>query len=559
MKRRIQFFLVFAFLMGVMNGVFAQNYLDIPPDPNFSKDYLNSIIFGDTTATGGRFPDRVYRLEIGGIYYFNNTIKTDGWDLKIVADGTATPEFSKAIILLGKNDQGQKPARFGEVDGDVLFKNIYFAGVTDDDKQLNDLVRVFKDDAIMEMENCYVEWVKLHVFRSFGTNATLHIKDSYFNNISGTGGPFNGKVANFDDNPVNEITMQNNTMINIQGIMFKIRFNTVNKFVFDHNTVVNTIKWPFHFEYWTDGEITNNIFFNASSYGENAIDASNQDLGQQQFGIVNLFDVPDSLLAQAGLADSSERKMVVKNNQFFFDQDVKDYIATWFAVDSASGGLVVEEPWMNPRTQSWFDDDAAYPLLDGEDPIIEDVGFVEYPTADSMIVKMDQWRTDGLKTTWFWVDDDGDKVGNATDRPYDLTYSTSSVSYTAAEGGFPLGDLNWYPDKKAEWEDFISGFESEPSTQVPANFELSQNYPNPFNPTTEIEFRLRKAGQVKLAVYNTLGQKVVTLVDAKRTAGTYSVKWDGRNDNGNPVTTGIYFYKLELGANSITKKMLLAK
>ena len=554
MRKSLLILTAAALLLGVAGGVLAQNYLDVPPDPNFAKDYLNSVIYGDTTDTGERIPDRVYRLQVGGIYYFNNIIKTDGWDLKIVAEGEGTPQFSKAIILTGRNDQGKQPARFADVHGDVLFKNLYFSCISDNEKQVNDLVRVYKDDAVITMENCFVEWLKLHVFRIYSSNTSLYIRDSYFRNITVIGGPFNGKIANFEDNPVKEVVLENNTIANVQGITFKMRFNTVEHFKFNHNTVVNTLKWPFHFEYWTNGEVTNNIFFNAAAYGENRVDASNQDQEGLMFGMINLYTVPDSLLAQVGMSSQGERKMEVRNNVFYFDQDVKDYIAKWWASDS-----VREEPWMNERTQSWFDDDENYPYLNGEAPIIEDVQFAEYPTADSMIKKMDQWRTDGQKTTWFWVDDDGDKVSNPTDRPHDLSYSTGSTAYTASDGGFPLGDLNWFPEKKAEWEEWMTGVARKKAGNAPVDFALAQNYPNPFNPETTIEYTLKSAGKATLTIYNTLGQEVRRLVDKKQAAGVYEVQWDATNNNGEQLPSGIYYYKLKVDEQSLVGKMALMR
>ncbi len=69
MKQKILTFFVVTLLLGSLNISLGQSYLDVPPDPNFSKDYLNNIIYGDTTADGQRKAlDRVYRLEIGGIY-----------------------------------------------------------------------------------------------------------------------------------------------------------------------------------------------------------------------------------------------------------------------------------------------------------------------------------------------------------------------------------------------------------------------------------------------------------------------------------------------------------
>jgi hypothetical protein len=94
---------------------------------------------------------------------------------------------------------------------------------------------------------------------------------------------------------------------------------------------------------------------------------------------------------------------------------------------------------------------------------------------------------------------------------------------------------------------------------VPDQFELLQNYPNPFNPTTEISYNIESSAQVSLEVYNILGQKVKTLVNEKQDAGNYSVVWDSRDDNGDFVASGVYFYRLNAGDFTASKKMLLMK
>ncbi|MBN2088262.1 T9SS type A sorting domain-containing protein, partial [candidate division KSB1 bacterium] len=97
------------------------------------------------------------------------------------------------------------------------------------------------------------------------------------------------------------------------------------------------------------------------------------------------------------------------------------------------------------------------------------------------------------------------------------------------------------------------------TTTIPEAFVLSQNYPNPFNPTTEIVYALPKDVTVSLTIYNTLGHKIATLVNEKQAAGTYRTMWDGRDEFGKNVATGIYFYHLQAGDFSTTMKMLLVK
>ena len=80
---------------------------------------------------------------------------------------------------------------------------------------------------------------------------------------------------------------------------------------------------------------------------------------------------------------------------------------------------------------------------------------------------------------------------------------------------------------------------------APVQFLLDQNYPNPFNPTTTIKFALPKDASVSLKVYNLLGQEIATLVNENKPAGFYNMQWNGRNQYGNTVATGVYFYRIE--------------
>ena len=96
-------------------------------------------------------------------------------------------------------------------------------------------------------------------------------------------------------------------------------------------------------------------------------------------------------------------------------------------------------------------------------------------------------------------------------------------------------------------------------TQVPTSYALNQNYPNPFNPSTEVSFALKADGNVRLSVYNVLGQQVRTLVDEWMPAGNHSVTWDGRSNDGSPAASGIYFYRIQANDFVDTRKMTLLK
>lgn len=97
------------------------------------------------------------------------------------------------------------------------------------------------------------------------------------------------------------------------------------------------------------------------------------------------------------------------------------------------------------------------------------------------------------------------------------------------------------------------------SPSLPETYTLGQNTPNPFNPNTSIEFALPRSGQVKVEVFNILGQKVRTLVDENLKAGFKRVDWDGTDDGGQSVASGIYLYRMTANDFSETKKMVLMK
>ncbi|MGD1048947.1 MAG: FlgD immunoglobulin-like domain containing protein [Candidatus Krumholzibacteriaceae bacterium] len=97
------------------------------------------------------------------------------------------------------------------------------------------------------------------------------------------------------------------------------------------------------------------------------------------------------------------------------------------------------------------------------------------------------------------------------------------------------------------------------STGTPRAYRLAQNFPNPFNPSTTIQYDMKEKGLVTLKIYNVAGALVRTLVDEVKNAGTYSLAWDGRNNAGTAVASGIYFYKMETKGFSATKKMVILR
>ncbi len=115
-------------------------------------------------------------------------------------------------------------------------------------------------------------------------------------------------------------------------------------------------------------------------------------------------------------------------------------------------------------------------------------------------------------------------------------------------GWTALYDLGYLGDNPTSVEEKLA------SPEVPNSFSLAQNHPNPFNPSTAINFNIAQQSNVRLSVYNMLGQKVATLVDGPRQVGQYTVTWDASS-----FGTGVYVYRLETGGQSFVKRMTLIK
>jgi hypothetical protein len=106
----------------------------------------------------------------------------------------------------------------------------------------------------------------------------------------------------------------------------------------------------------------------------------------------------------------------------------------------------------------------------------------------------------------------------------------------------------------------VSGEGSSPEIpNLPLITELYSAFPNPFNPATNLLYSLKEDGLVRLEIYNQKGQKVKSFDSYHDKAGVYKQAWDGRDWQGNPVASGVYFYKLICGSYSATKKMILLK
>ncbi|GEM_PF-1563428 len=206
--------------------------------------------------------------------------------------------------------------------------------------------------------------------------------------------------------------------------------------------------------------------------------------------------------------------------------------------DPVSNTWATKAPMLTPRS------DLAAAVIDGKLYVVG--GFSAESTTGSELEVYDpisdQWSTLSLMST--------PRGGLAASALGGKLYTTGG---TFLPGDTPHATLEQYTISAV-----VSVTDDYP-TNAPNVFTLYPNFPNPFNPVTEIRFQLPRASHVDLTIYNTTGQVVRRLSSQSYTAGDHAIKWDGRNQSGHSVSSGVYLYELQTGAFRQVKKMSLLR
>ncbi len=168
-----------------------------------------------------------------------------------------------------------------------------------------------------------------------------------------------------------------------------------------------------------------------------------------------------------------------------------------------------------------------------------------YPHFLSEYLNFEDLGRNAVYASWVYDNPGFDTDGDGYRGKY-FTCDSDTIYYT--------GDA--VPDWNA---DALTDLDGPRPGPLPAKYQLYQNSPNPFNPTTTISFELPRREEVALTIYNIMGQLVRKMDIGTKPAGRYSVVWDGNNSAGQPVASGIYFYRIDAGSFTASKKMVLLK
>jgi len=553
---------LFFLLGGAVHDVQAQRTITI--EPGFGT--INDAIMGDTTATGERVDANTVYVLRGGLsvedrYYLNGSILTTNYHLQVQAEeGSTVPPVLQVLT----DETGVSAGTFIEAEGDVTLRGLYMLGMDDLDAPRSQHVIMNGDDKHLVVDDCFIDYNRFIVFRFNGENGNLRLTNSHIRNVLTTNNPGNGKVVDGRGTNLESVYVENNTFEGVSGEFTRLSGGLMRNLFFHHNTVYNMhafVRDDFRENSGkvVEARIANNLFINTGWVGDTLNTAnppSNWEVGIFAF---------DSLSVVPELTEE-DRDIHISRNNFFWEPELMDFFNSGFTAtcEICSGGTVKQYPIFSPRGQLFVDDG----LIRFDNAIEEDPEFGLTSGVSGFIDWVEGYWTEpaNVSATMVYFDPDGtNSTEDITDWPVtdDFTYPTTKASFTAGSGGFPLGDLNWFPESKAEWEAQGGGtgiiVSREDNVEFPEGFILRGNYPNPFNPSTTIRFDLPSPADVRIHVYDLLGRELMALPAGSMESGANrTVEVDAGS-----LPSGVYLYRVfaesPLSVQTLTGRMVLLK
>ena len=415
---------------------------------------LRNTIANDTD----RPADRVYVLLRGGLYWNEDTIENDGFDLRIVGESAddVTPSEQQALCSLDdcgpaiiqrrrRSDNTVEAVMIrsgGDGTGGQHLENVWLmgqdnTGVTANYEPIviNSTNSTFVYDNVVFDRN---DWHHLG-FKAGGNN--IYVRNSKFRNLVGPTQRWEGRGIRLEAG-ADTVMFENNSFFNITSFPFQSESAPVEYFVFNHNTVINFGRSFNAGGIWKTALIANNVWTNPFYQGESADQYNGPNRVDPYTGVFTISQLP------LGAGFDEDRRILLANNVWGLADEIETYFGTFDPVVRA-------QPLVNDTTQGWFDrfdgmvidgnieaiptfanaptTPAVYDLIKA---FVEDVSIPNTPTPYALVT-WDPGRPDN-------------PLANNWPLPEDFSYPDASLQ-TAGMDGLPVGDLNWFPAAKATY------------------------------------------------------------------------------------------------------------
>ncbi len=580
MKKLLPMIAIIMCVFLASNHLSAADTLTVPA--GFTEDFSGAFnVFINENLDDN--PNAVFKLQRDSSYYVSAPVIIEAGQVLRLYGEMPTETKRPAKIAPTTNADGGIPSQFFIVNGGLQVENTYFMGKVLGDNKLTAYVADCPVNFTRtEFDNCYFEWIEQSVVYFGGSFSSFFADRCYFRNLmSLSGGEYNGlvfKAPETMDGLCDSISVTNSTIVNVTGNFFNNPFGS-SRIVLDHNTIVNNIASPHFLSYQLNAKITNNIYYNTHCKGSVPYERTAHPYGQIESTlsfvtyreVMEIFqpgggswpkeDIIETLKSSfpekiAAYIDPADRVCDFTNNAYFWSHEVQNF---WNSVDTISSII-----FLNELTQGIFDNHAEWPSMIDTLNVNLDPGFISPPdNMDDLITFITDFRSGNNTVAWGWDPDNNEYENDDMwhiqwPLPENLAY-TNETLLTQGEDGYPVGDLyHWFPEKYEHWKSGEPNSTDDDELEVASTFKLAPAYPNPFNPTTTIKFYLPKKENITIEIYNLLGKKVRTLTHHSYQQGYHTVQWNGRDQLGNAVSSGVYFCRMSTkGFNQMTKLTLM--
>jgi hypothetical protein len=401
------------------------------------------------------------------------------------------------------------------------------------------------------------------IIRTEGPVTVLKVTNSVFADMGHPTSNFGaGKFIDARNVRIDTMIIQNCTFVNLYDRMIRhyqaTSANSIRNFVFDHNTVMNSMSYHGFLSLGTvdssgNGtlQITNNLLVDHFALGMDTA-----YVRQVEFGDPGELDPVNKLPRMAWVLTNKNNgaKWNIQKNYFASSSDGKAILALGPPNDTLYAGPYYHT--QGPPYLTWNMNSVL--ASQGKDTVntFTPVNSIRFTKSPGLMTELIRWVLDrkldnknkptlNTSSIWNWTYDFKRRKLEYYSDTLDCSYTASIDLGHAATDGSQIGATRWA----------FKGVTAVQSTgEVPRAFSLDQNYPNPFNPTTTITYRISSLSHVTLKVYDVLGRAIATLVEARVQPGTYQTAFDASY-----LSSGIYFYRLQAGDFVQARKMVLMK
>lgn len=475
----------------------------------------------------------IYELKRGQVYLATSTINSIDYDLHIRAEAGTGP---LPIVFHTLNSAGSSAAMI-TARMNLTLENIEFDGRHSNGTLGNRFLNMYGKNYRAIVRGCRIISDRGALFTIQVDGVKLYMTDCILGNSGhhiSVGG--NGRALDIrTTGTVDTIVFQNNTIYNLTDRVMRNMAPVINYVKFDHNTIVNVQGYHGCLQLGKTKKavITNNIFSNPLTYGDRLTTRWRAEQLQPDKGFCVI--THDSLSSKLTSA-----VVEMRNNNIYHDQKFVDFFNLTPEKDSIA----------DPR-----------PINNAIKKFVGD-GLPQAYFREELVFKNTSSWLNLYNFLTYWVTHPKASVfpNNFSEiYPYewDVTYSIASKSYKGGDNGYPLGDLNAWPTLKTQW---VQGAILNKSALIPSDaiegLEIRQNYPNPFTDFTTIYYSLSQPQKVEISIYNSVGQKIKTLINAEQKVGDFNIRWNGTNDQGAALSKGIYLVSVSGANGRIVKKIM---